>query len=853
MKCDHCGTEISNLEAAFCPKCGKAVLPDVSFPCKAWPEWTLDPKPLGKGSYGTVFKAVRRVRNVESVAAIKVISIPTDSSVLDVLRSEGMTEAETKAYLQGVVDEFIGEVQMMEVLKGVPNIVGIEDYEVVERDGEVGWDIYIRMELLTPFGAYTAGKTLTEKKVAKLGCDICTALELCGKRNIIHRDIKPENIFINDFGYFKLGDFGIARKLENMTCGLSQKGTFNYIAPEVVTGNQYDARVDIYSLGIVLYRLLNGNRLPFVSSEQFLSANERRQAVDRRIQGEQLPPPCDASPAMAEVILKACEYDPAKRFSSAGEFKKALQKAVIGAYAPAAPVDKTVSVRKTPAAPAEKPAAAVELPKAAVKTAPQAPPAKEIEKTTAVRRAPAAAIAGRNASSTPDTAYKSKKWIWLVVFLAVFIILLLLLLRSCGLSEKDTASTLPSTAQTNSPEWSVWLDILPDGITPEQYEIEQQMLYSRRTLETTVSTELTTMLGWELYDTVESDDTGYSNWSDWAADEISPAGGREIETQTQYRYREKETTTSTDSTMPGWELYDTTEAWGEYGNWSNWSTSAVKASESQKIETKTQYRYRNITYSTAYSNWSTWSEWQDNSVSKTDLCEVEVRTLYRYYCFQCQSCGAHQPFWGYNYPCKGCGSVISKDGWTIKWSTIPYTQCNPMAYSYTPIKMYTTSLGDGEVWIFGVANMYDTAPGTQDEGKYDIIIESEYRYRTRTTYEKSSYGSWSNWGDTAYSASSARDVENRAVYRYCTREKILTNHYYKWEDWSDWELSAANASDSTQVEERTVHRYRDVVHNTTYYFRRWNEWTDYSPIKMTPDETTEVKTKVQYRYKAKAS
>ena len=77
------------------------------------------------------------------------------------------------------------------------------------------------------------------------------------KRNIIHRDIKPENIFVNDFGDFKLGDFGIARKMENVTGGLSQKGTFNYMAPEVAGNGRYDSRADIYSLGIVLYRLLN--------------------------------------------------------------------------------------------------------------------------------------------------------------------------------------------------------------------------------------------------------------------------------------------------------------------------------------------------------------------------------------------------------------------------------------------------------------------------------------------------------------------------------------------------------------------------------------------------------------------
>lgn len=315
---------------------------------QVWPEWQVEGKPLGKGSFGVVYKAVRRDHNVESYAAVKVISIPSDPSEIDSLRSEGLDMNATRTYLQGIVNDFVSEIQLMESLKGVQNIVSVEDYKVVEKTGEIGWDIYIRMELLTPFNAYICDKKLTEEEVIQLGCDICTALEICGKRNIIHRDIKPENIFINDFGYFKLGDFGIARKMENMTGGLSQKGTFNYMAPEVANSVDYDARVDTYSLGIVLYRLLNGNRLPFLDTEkQLLNPNERRNAVDRRLRGEELPAPCDASPAMADLILRACAYDPNMRFSSATEMKKALMSVANGTYSGNEDaLNKTVSVRR---------------------------------------------------------------------------------------------------------------------------------------------------------------------------------------------------------------------------------------------------------------------------------------------------------------------------------------------------------------------------------------------------------------------------------------------------------------------------------------------------------------------------
>lgn len=330
-----------------------------------WPEWQIEGKPLGKGSFGVVYKAVRRDHGVESYAAIKVISIPTDPSEVDSLRSEGLDMNATRTYLQGIVNDFVSEIQLMESLKGVQNIVSVEDYKVVEKTGEIGWDIYIRMELLTSFNAYICDKKLTEEEVIKLGCDICTALEICARRNIIHRDIKPANIFINDFGYFKLGDFGIARKMENMSGGLSQKGTPDYMAPEVANNSEYDERVDIYSLGLVLYRLLNNNKPPFLDTEkQLLSPNERKNAWDRRIRGEDLPAPCDASPAMADLILRACAYDPNMRFASATEMKQALMSVANGTYQiGASNLDRTTSVRKA---------------------------ADSYDRTTSVRKAPAA-------------------------------------------------------------------------------------------------------------------------------------------------------------------------------------------------------------------------------------------------------------------------------------------------------------------------------------------------------------------------------------------------------------------------------------------------------------------------------
>ena len=345
MTCPKCGADIGNAKN-FCPLCGHLIHaePDTKtmtllpvFPetpttvsqkiRSFWPDWQTEDTPIGRGSFGAVYKAVRRDNNIESYAAIKIISIPSDSSEVDSVRSEGLGPDGTRLFFKKIVDSFVGEIQLMESLKGIQNIVSVEDYKVIEKTDTIGWDIFIRMELLTPFNTYLCGNALSEADVIKLGIDICTALEICSQSNIIHRDIKPENIFVNKFGYFKLGDFGIARKLENLTDGLSQKGTHNYMAPEVASSNHYDARADIYSLGIVLYRLLNNNRLPFLTTDQqLLNPLERTKATERRLRGEPLPAPCNASPAMANLVLRACAFDPRMRFRSATEMKHALNR-----------------------------------------------------------------------------------------------------------------------------------------------------------------------------------------------------------------------------------------------------------------------------------------------------------------------------------------------------------------------------------------------------------------------------------------------------------------------------------------------------------------------------------------------
>lgn len=293
-----------------------------------WPGWEKV-ELLGEGSFGKVYKIRREEYGVVNEAALKVITIPGSQADLAAAREEGMDDASVTNYFKSFVEDLAAEFAMMSSLKGNSNIVSYEDHMVIPREEEVGWDILIRMELLTPLQAAAAENPLTERDVARLGMDMCRALAVCRSRGIIHRDIKPENIFISRDGNYKLGDFGVARVAEKTVSAMSRKGTYSYMAPEVYKSEKYGFGADIYSLGIVLYRYLNNNRLPFLPPYPApIHYSDRESALARRMGGEEIPMPEKGGEELKRAVLKACAYHVEDRYDSAEGFLEELESAL---------------------------------------------------------------------------------------------------------------------------------------------------------------------------------------------------------------------------------------------------------------------------------------------------------------------------------------------------------------------------------------------------------------------------------------------------------------------------------------------------------------------------------------------
>ena len=300
----------------------------IHLPSK-WADWTLT-ESLGSGSYGTVWSA-HKEGYPEETAAVKIIRIPSNESEENALSYEYPDLHDRTSYCENLVQSVLGEIHTMELLKDNDHVVRIYDYSLEHVEGSMEWTVFLLMELLTPLKDYLLTHPMDEQEVLRLGEEMCSAMESCEQKGILHRDIKPENILVSPDGTFKIGDFGVARQIGDASLNMSLRGTFTYMAPEIYHGEAYDSQADQYSLGLVLYRFLNHNRDPFIDPDtKMVFYKDREEALRKRMGGQELPAPADASPETAKVILKCCAYRKEDRYQSFERCKEALRECRIG-------------------------------------------------------------------------------------------------------------------------------------------------------------------------------------------------------------------------------------------------------------------------------------------------------------------------------------------------------------------------------------------------------------------------------------------------------------------------------------------------------------------------------------------
>lgn len=286
---------------------------------------------IGSGSFGTVYKVSKTNASGTYVRALKHIKLPaTRQQYNSVLNSMGGDYSKADDYFAAALKETVDEIRILSMLSesGVTNIVRYYENDIIETSHPKTYNIYMMMEYLTPFPEIVESRPMSVGEVIRVGKDILKALISCHQKNIIHRDIKDDNIFVTADGVYKLGDFGVSKKLQDKSRAASMRGTPNFIAPEVYLGKEtYDCTVDLYSLGIVLYRLLNKLRGPFlpVFPAPYTSEDESA-AFEARMTGKTPELPLMAQNQLGEAVRKAI-MPTAQRYRSAQEFLDALEQA----------------------------------------------------------------------------------------------------------------------------------------------------------------------------------------------------------------------------------------------------------------------------------------------------------------------------------------------------------------------------------------------------------------------------------------------------------------------------------------------------------------------------------------------
>ena len=219
------------------------------------------------------------------------------------------------------------ELDLMNKLESIHTMSYLDHWYDHDKDDPRRLDLFVVMKELDTLTNYR-GKKFSEKEIAKIGIDICDALEECERKNVVHRDIKPANIYISGEGKHKLqyilGDFGISRIIANNS---SSYETSSFLTPGFAAPEQYDPypnldkEVDIYSLGLTLYYLANGWKSPFMEQPGPLD-----QAADqKRIQTDQLPEIPGISQALNAILLKATRRKKEERYQSARDMEQALK------------------------------------------------------------------------------------------------------------------------------------------------------------------------------------------------------------------------------------------------------------------------------------------------------------------------------------------------------------------------------------------------------------------------------------------------------------------------------------------------------------------------------------------------
>ena len=243
---------------------------------------------------------------------VKVISVPASPSKIDALLLTGAypDEASVLRYFEEIANGIVEEIHILDVLSEQEGFLPYSAYQVAPMESGKGLDIYTLSPYQRTLEKHFKRHPLTHLDVLNLGLDLCAALAVARRSGYLYVDLKPSNVYVIDQRLYRIGDIGFVRLDSLKYASLPDRYISEYTAPEAADAfSALNATMDVYAAGLILYQAYNNGILPFSEDVH---------------PGDTLPAPMYADYEMTEIILKACNPDPAQRWEDPMQMGQAI-------------------------------------------------------------------------------------------------------------------------------------------------------------------------------------------------------------------------------------------------------------------------------------------------------------------------------------------------------------------------------------------------------------------------------------------------------------------------------------------------------------------------------------------------
>ena len=282
-----------------------------------------------------------KIKLPSALSEWKVLSLVSDTDEGEIYSLSKKGDEKNKAHLayyefaeelynQDDIEFIKDEVNFVNSVRSLGDITNYINVCMDDHPDKKIMKLYIVTDDSTPLSEKTDEKNFNEDEIVDFGIQMSEILEKLATKNIYHGDINPSNVFVTADGQYKLGGFMDAENFDDSA---------DYLAPEIDRGDPADFTTDIYSIGILMYKMSNNGKLPFEND-----GTSRNEATEKRLNGDGIPAPANGSQKLKSVIHIACQPENKNRWKNASNIKNALLSIKNGTDAPSEQTDPAAAV-----------------------------------------------------------------------------------------------------------------------------------------------------------------------------------------------------------------------------------------------------------------------------------------------------------------------------------------------------------------------------------------------------------------------------------------------------------------------------------------------------------------------------